>query len=199
MESMLPLILASASPRRQELLARLGQPFEVMVSDSDEDLPQDMAPEQVVAILAERKALAVAKQLTYPARVLGADTVVALGQRRLGKPVDEADAVAMLMALQNGWHRVLTGICLWTPEGIESEVVTTQVHMMPISEAEIQAYVATGDPMDKAGAYGIQGWAGAYIDRIEGCYYNVMGLPLAQVRVMLEMEGGNHGAKKCSH
>jgi len=190
MQKSYPLILASGSPRRQELLARLDQPFTVCVADCDETLPEGIAPDQAVRILAQRKAEAGAALQIAPCRVLGADTVVAFEGKILGKPQDAEAAVAMLTALQDHWNTVYTGVCLWTPDGVETIVDETRVHMMPISEAAIRAYAQSGDPLDKAGSYGIQGWAGAYIDRIEGCYYNAMGLPLARVRALLQAEGG---------
>lgn len=184
---MTPLILASASPRRKELLARLGWPFTVQVSEADESLPRGMDPAAAVERLAARKAQAVARCLAGQAILLAADTVVSLQGEILGKPRDEEEAREMLRRLSGTWHEVFTGVCILATGGDEQVFHDrSRVHFTPMDEAAVARYVATGEPMDKAGAYGIQGWAGAYIDRVEGCFFNVMGLPLAKVRQALE-------------
>ena len=178
------LILASASPRRQELLTKMGLKFRVQPADVDERC--EGAPEVRVAILAERKARGV---MEAGARgvIVASDTLVALDGRALGKPKDAADAVAMLKALSGRAHDVFTGVCLLDADTGRSETIVerTGIHFLPMSDAEIAAYVATGEPLDKAGAYGIQGRGGMFIDRIEGSYSNVVGLPMALVRSML--------------
>ncbi|HML49164.1 MAG TPA: Maf family protein [Clostridia bacterium] len=181
------LILASRSPRRAELLARMGLQFVIDAAD----VPEDDAigtPEEQVCMLARRKAEAVAHR--HPnAWVLGADTLVYC-DRVLGKPSGTEEAVAMLSHLSNRWHSVHSGICLMDTNTGRTSLrhVMTRVHFLPLSGADILDYVADGESLDKAGAYGVQGRAGMFIDRIEGCHNNVMGLPIAQLRLlMLEM------------
>jgi len=178
------LVLASASPRRQELLRIAGIAFEVQPAHIPEDpLPGEDAKD-CAERLAREKALAVARQRPKDA-VLGADTVVVIDDQILGKPVDAADAARMLRLLAEREHQVITGVCLvlGDRESVGSE--TTSVTMTRISEDEIADYVATGEPMDKAGAYAIQGIASRWIPRIEGDYSNVVGLPIALVYRML--------------
>lgn len=175
------LVLASASPRRSELLARMGFTFAVDAPNVDEHV--DGGARDVVRLLAQRKADAVAARLPE-ATVLAADTVVDCGGV-LGKPVDEADAARMLRLLSGRWHEVHTGVCV-IRDGLHFEgVETTRVHFTAMSDHDISRYIATGDPFDKAGAYAIQGMTGMFIDRIEGCPHNVMGLPLALTRKLL--------------
>lgn len=181
------LILASRSPRRAELLARMGLSFLIDAADTPED---DAAgtPEEQVRMLARRKAEAVAHRHPH-AWILGADTLVYC-DRVLGKPAGEEEAAAMLRHLSNRWHSVHSGICLLDTQTGKAAVrhVMTRVRFMPLSEADIRDYVADGESLDKAGAYGVQGKAGMFIERIEGCHNNVMGLPIAQLRLlMLEM------------
>ncbi|PYX33871.1 MAG: septum formation inhibitor Maf [Acidobacteria bacterium] len=178
------LVLASASPRRQELLRYAGIPFEVQAAEiSEEVLPEEFA-KNCAERLAREKALAVARQRPNDA-VLGADTVVAVDGQILGKPADRADAARMLRMLSGREHQVITGVALivggqWF---VSSEI--TRVTFSDITEKEIIDYVATGEPMDKAGAYAIQGIASRWIPRIEGDYSNVVGLPVALVYRML--------------
>jgi septum formation protein len=179
------LVLASASPRRQELLRNAGIAFEVQPAHIAEDpLPGEAAKDCAVR-LAREKALAVAK-LRHTDVVLGADTVVVINSQILGKPADAADAARMLRMLSGRTHQVITGVCLVA--GGQSSVAseTTSVMMSEISEEEIKDYIATGEPMDKAGAYAIQGIASRWIPRIEGDYSNVVGLPVALVWPMLQ-------------
>src|SRR6266478_1868829 len=179
------LVLASASPRRQELLRNAGIPFTLSPTDIPE-LPQPgESGRDCAQRLARKKARAVFQQ--RPADfVLGADTVVAVGDEILGKPRDEADAARMLRLLSGRTHQVTTGVCLMGPElrtgfqDIRSE--TTLVTMAKLSDEDIRSYIATGEPLDKAGAYGIQGMASRWIPRIEGDYFNVVGLPVALVQ-----------------
>jgi len=193
------LVLASASPRRQELLRNAGLAFTVHSADVSE-VPQSG---ESGAACAER--LARAKALTVSQRrpndlVLGADTVVVVGSEILGKPRDEADAVRMLGLLSGRTHQVTTGVCLTGAENrklttgfqdVRSE--TTRVTMTAISDKEIRSYVATGEPLDKAGAYAIQGIASRWIPKIEGDYFNVVGLPLSLVYQMLLDHGWTEG------
>ena len=178
-----PLILASSSPRRRELLSQAGIPYEVDAPEVDErcDLPAD----QAVAELSRRKALAASR--VHPGRyILASDTLVALDGRALGKPVDAEDAKRMLRLLSGRTHQVYTGVTVITPSGeVLTDVDASAVTFDPMTEEEIAAYVSTGEPLDKAGAYGIQGRASLYISRIDGCYFGVMGLPLYLVRRLL--------------
>jgi septum formation protein len=175
------LILASQSPRRADLLRTAGIPFTVTVADVDEREQPNEAPQAYVARLAREKAGRVAAD--HPnAFVLGADTTVVVDGAILGKPCDAADAARMLRLLAGRRHEVLTGLCLRGPGGFDrSDVITTVVEFAPLNEAEIACYVATGEPMDKAGAYAVQGRASRFITRIEGSYPNVVGLPVERV------------------
>ncbi len=182
------LVLASASPRRQELLRNAGIPFEVRPTQIAEDpLPGEGAKE-CAERLAREKALAIAQQRPEDF-VLAADTVVVVDGQILGKPVDGNDAVRMLRVLSGREHRVITGVCLVASGQWSVASETTGVTMSEISENEIADYVATGEPMDKAGAYAIQGIASRWIPRIDGDYSNVMGLPVALVWRMLRRAG----------
>ena len=197
------LILASASPRRQELLRHAGIAFVVHAADVDERVLDGELPEACAMRLARAKALAVAvamSGLRPEDWVLGADTIVVAEvggvaesgvEEILGKPRDTADAARMLRLLAGRTHRVVTGVCLIRPGGAAIELLaeTTQVTMTAIREAEIAAYVASGEPMDKAGAYAIQGRASRWVVRLEGCYFNVVGLPVARVVEMLGRAG----------
>ncbi len=187
------IILGSASPRRRELLAQIGADFEVRVSNKEE-IYHSNVPEEIVKELALMKAENVAEELAEenPAGavkstvVIGADTIVVLDGKILGKPADEADAVRMLSSLQGRRHDVYTGVAVLDyDENGEKRVynypVGTAVYVNEMTEEEIRAYVETKDPLDKAGAYGIQGRFAAHIDRIEGDYYNVVGLPVSRV------------------
>jgi septum formation protein len=186
------LILASASPRRRELLTQAGYVFEVRPAHVNEDLQPGEDAIAYVVRLAREKALAVLAQMSSegPAPpqvvVLGADTTVTLDNHILAKPEDAADAARMLRMLSGRTHRVITGVAIATAKGVEVAAEVTGVQFRTMSEEEIAAYVASGEPMDKAGAYGIQGLAAKWIPRVEGCYFNVVGLPLALVATMLE-------------
>jgi len=183
------LILASASPRRRELLAQAGYCFEVQASA----VPESRRPEEDAIRFATRLAREKAEAVYarhQPAIVLGADTVVVCDGEVMGKPADPADAERMLLLLAGRTHQVVTGVAVvWgssSPPAIEVAAELTQVTMRTLSPEEVSRYVATGEPMDKAGAYAIQGYAGRWIPRISGCYFNVVGLPLALVAAMLE-------------
>lgn len=178
------IILASASPRRKELLTQIGIPFDVRVSHVEEKV-KDTHPEAVVESLAEQKAEAVFKETDKEALVIGADTIVVLDGRILGKPKSEEEAVEMLSALAGRSHEVYTGVCfLYRQNGEEKRRVfheETKVTFYPMKKQEIEDYVSTKDCMDKAGSYGIQGSAAAFIKGICGDYNNVVGLPVARV------------------
>lgn len=185
------LILASGSPRRKELLARTGRSFRVIVSAADEIAAADMEPASVAMQNARVKALAVAANAPDSATVIGADTIVVLDGRIFGKPGDEDDAQRMLRELAGRTHQVITGVCLVRGGQCETFAETTNVCFRKLSASEIDAYIATGEPLDKAGAYGIQGAAGAFVDHIEGDYDNVVGLPVARLERALDLERGN--------
>lgn len=181
------LVLASGSPRRRDLLAATGMHFEIVPADVDETLLPGESAEDLTARLAVAKARAVRDALEPgPLLVIGADTVVVLDDEILGKPVDADDAARMLRRLSGRTHRVLTGVAVvageWSPR---IDVTTTRVTFRPLTDDEIGEYVATGEPLDKAGAYGIQGAGGALVESIDGPYDNVVGLPVASVRRLL--------------
>jgi len=183
-------ILASASPRRRELLAQLGLSFIVVPSELQEINQSGMRPHVHATYYAEAKAKEVADR--YPNNwVLGADTIVILGQEILGKPVDFSEASSMLSRLGGRSHCVITGICLVNAslEVVESEWVETKVFMKSLTFEDIEGYIRTGEPMDKAGAYGIQGIGGCLVQRIEGSYSNVVGLPLCETLELLRRHG----------
>lgn len=183
----MPLILASSSPRRQELLRNAGFEFEVRPSSIREEPHPDETPETFVRRMAVEKALEVAARSPAGSLVLGADTVVLVDAEILGKPANPEEAARMLRRLSGRSHRVLTGVCLVkAPDAIEARGESdTCVWFRPLEEIEIRDYVASGEPLDKAGAYGIQGRASRFVTRIEGCYFNVVGLPVALVDEML--------------
>ncbi len=184
---MKPLILASASPRRRELLGKMGLDFDVITADVDETMDPQKAPQEEVARLSRRKAEAVA---AHPSQILvAADTIVVCDETILGKPRDEADAVAMLTLLSGKTHQVMTGVTVRQGTRVETAVEITDIHFRTLSQQEILAYVATGEPMDKAGAYGIQGLAGLFVTGIHGDYYNVVGLPVCRLAGMLRTFG----------
>jgi septum formation protein len=183
------LVLASSSPRRRELLTQAGFTFTIAPAAIDETLRPGESPVAYVTRLAREKAEAVwaSHRKDDAMTVLGADTtVVAPNAEILGKPVDEADAARMLRLLSGATHQVITGVALISSAAAEVAAEITYVTMLTISDSEIAAYVKSGEPMDKAGAYGIQGYAARWIPRVHGCYFNVMGLPLALVSSMIE-------------
>jgi len=185
MEQHFRLILASGSPRRHELLGRMGYAFESCAPDVDERV--EGPADEVVRTLAERKARMAAEGY-LSGIVIASDTLVSLGGRALGKPVDEEDAFSMLRALSGKEHDVFTGVCLLDAATgrASAEVVRTGVRFRELSDAEILGYIESGEPMDKAGAYGIQGGAGAFVEGIDGPYENVMGFPVDDVERMLK-------------
>lgn len=183
------LILASGSPRRRELLERMGLQFEVRAADADETLVPGLTAQEQVVRLSKLKAQAVAPLFDQETVIVAADTVVVLDGVILGKPKDPGDAKKMLTAFSGRCHHVLTGMTVLGPAGLESHCEETEVYFRPLSEAEIDAYIATGEPMDKAGAYGIQGYAALFVEKLVGDYYNVMGLPVCALGQMLRRAG----------
>jgi septum formation protein len=189
------LVLASASPRRRELLAQAGFSFEVHPAHIPEDPLPAEDPIAYVVRLAREKAESIFAQLSAAQRssdgavalqVLGADTTVTLDNHILGKPEDAADAARMLRMLSGRTHRVITGVAVITSNTTEVAAEVTGVQFLTLSDEEIAEYIATGEPMDKAGAYAIQGRAARWIPRVQGCYFNVVGLPIALVSTILE-------------
>lgn len=181
-----PLILASSSPRRRELVGYMGISFEVITADAEETAQG--APEALVTENARRKAEAVARR--HPERVvLGADTIVYWHGQVLGKPKNEEEAVQMLRGLQGDWHTVYTGVCVIAQGKTSVRYDTSKVLFVPLKDQEILSYVRTGEPMDKAGAYALQGRGGMFVQRIEGSYSNVIGLPMSLTREMLLAAG----------
>ena len=177
------LILASSSPRRAEILSNAGLPFTVLSSAVDETPNPGERPAALVQRLANAKANLVTARAVGPAIVLAADTVVVIDDNILGKPRSTEEARHMLQQLSGRTHSVLTGVALVRlPDGERRQFIeSTLVHFRPITDEELSSYLATEEPYDKAGAYAIQGLAGRYIPRIEGCYFNVVGLPLSRV------------------
>lgn len=173
------VVLASGSPRRQELLRRIGiTDFDIVVPDADETYPMGLTPQETVAYIARSKAEA-AKALTKPDDVvITADTMVFLGTERLGKPRDEADALRMLTELAGNRHTVCTSVTVRQDEKLNCFTVSTDVYFRPASEKELRSYIASGEPMDKAGGYGVQGLGSLLVERIDGDFFNVMGLPV---------------------
>ncbi len=192
------LILASASPRRRELLGQIGAEFEVEVSHAPEVIDTSLSPEEMVQQLALQKASAVAANHT-DGLVLGSDTIVVNDGMILGKPASAEEATAMLRSLSGKWHQVMTAVALVDASGKKEPwkaVEITGVKFRHLTDADIAAYLATGESMDKAGAYGIQGFGALLVEKIEGCYFNVVGLPLQRVAVGLQNWGINLYAYK---
>jgi septum formation protein len=185
-----PLVLASGSPRRRDLLGRLGVPFQVAISDVSETADPALTPQEQAVALARRKARAVAHRLNS-GLVLGADTIVVLDGDLLGKPRDDSDAARMLRALSGHEHRVITGIALIDASSGEehSSSVSTLVRFRALSDEEIAAYVTSGEPCDKAGAYAIQGLGADMVAGFAGCFTNVVGLPLCETARVLKETG----------
>lgn len=188
-------ILASNSPRRRELLSMLGIDFEIIVSNCSEDIDGALSPGDTVKELAARKTLASAKKYGGDdCIILGADTVVAIDGKILGKPHSEDEAREMLETLSGREHSVFTGIALLGrfagKERVVSDTVETKVRFGNMSEAEIEYYIKSGEPMDKAGSYGIQGIGGFFVEKIDGDYYNVVGLPIFRMKELMSREFG---------
>lgn len=182
------IILASQSPRRRELLGQMGlKGFKITSPDVDEDMGENLHPSLVVEELSLRKARAVAAHAHEDDLIIAADTVVALEGTVLGKPADEGDAFTMLSALSGNRHYVYTGVTVLQGDKAVTQHEVTTVSFRDVEPQEIENYIATGEPMDKAGAYGIQGLGALLIDRIDGDYFNVMGLPIFRLgRILTE-------------
>lgn len=182
------IILASASPRRKELLTLAGIDFTVKAADTDETLPSDISPAEAVLTLSKRKAHAAA-ELEKNAVIIGADTVVAVDGKILGKPRNADEAFGMLSSLSGRSHSVFTGVCITDGEKEISFFEKTEVTFFELTEEEIRAYIATGDCFDKAGAYGIQSKGYTLVKKIDGDYFNVVGLPIAEtVRKLKQLD-----------
>ena len=183
------LILASKSPRRDEILDLAGYAHEVMVSDADESLEDGISAADAVREISRRKADAVVSETDGDRVIVAADTVVENDGEIYGKPKDEDDARRMLRKMSGGHHLVHTGITVTDGVKTVSETVTTEVFMRDITQSEIDGYIASGAPFDKAGAYGIQGAAGAFVEKLIGDYFNVMGLPVCRLSEILSEFG----------
>lgn len=192
------VILGSASPRRRELLGQIGIEFEIKTSDAKEcytsTIPEEIVKE-LALVKAENVALEVGDEKLKDLIIIGADTIVALDHDILGKPVDEQDAFDMISRLQGRDHQVFTGTALLVfdengKKSVVNHAVETKVYVNKMEEKEIRRYIESKEPMDKAGSYGIQGAFAAYIDRIEGDYYNVVGLPVSYIYQQLKKWGG---------
>ena len=179
------IVLASASPRRRELLGIFGLPFDCVPAVGEEKTEGYPSCEALTEGLARQKALEVAAKVGGEAVVIGSDTLVELDGVKLGKPRDGEDAFRMLRSLSGRTHRVCTGLCCVRGDKVLSGVEITEVVVRPLTDEEIRAYIATGEPMDKAGAYGIQGRASLFVEGIRGDYFTVMGLPLCRLGAML--------------
>ena len=184
----LPLILASASPRRSELLKNMGVSFSVLATDTDESSLDGETPLDFVCRLAQDKARAARIKLdSEDAAILAADTIVVQGDAVFGKPLSFNDAQRMWQALSNGQHQVVTAVCLAVRDKLEVTHCQTDVHFAAISDTQMQAYWDSGEPIDKAGGYAIQGLASAWVKLINGSYSNVVGLPLREVNQLLKV------------
>ena len=182
------IVLASGSPRRQELLQRIGiRDFTIRVPQVEEWYPDGLTPEEIVCYISREKSQAVPSD--QEEIVITADTMVFLDDKKLGKPADESEALAMLTALQGRHHTVCTGVTVRQGQRVLTRAQSTHVYFRPASEAELRAYIAGGEPMDKAGAYGVQGRAGWFVESIEGDFYNVVGLPLEPLGELLARAG----------
>lgn len=187
---MAKIVLASGSPRRQELLKRMGiTGFDIRVPRTDETYPAGLNPRQTVEYISREKSDAAAALCTPEELLITADTMVFLDDIRLGKPVDEADALRMLTALQGRSHTVCTGVTVRQGSRVLTESESTAVTFRPASESELRGYIRTGEPMDKAGAYGVQGLGALLVEGIQGDFYNVMGLPVLRLSRMLAQFG----------
>lgn len=183
---MAKIVLASGSPRRQELLQRIGiTDFEIRVPETEESYPDGLSPREVVEYLSRKKSDAAVPLCTEEELLITADTMVFLDDARLGKPKDEAEALRMLTALQGRHHTVCTGVTVRQGAHVLTQSCATDVYFRSASEEELRRYIATGEPMDKAGAYGVQGKGSLLVERLDGDYFNVMGLPVLLLSRML--------------
>ncbi len=183
------IILASSSPRRQEILKRIGLSFKTVNPDLDEVIDQEMPPEDIVSHWSRKKAEAVAAHYGSEDIVIAADTIVYFDGNILGKPTDETDAFKTLTMLSGSWHTVYTGITIIRGDDVLTDVESTTVLFRELSSKQIEHYIDTGEPMDKAGSYGIQDLGALFVERIDGDIYNVIGLPLYRLSLMLSHFG----------
>jgi len=183
---MAKIVLASGSPRRQELLHRMGiDEFDIRVPNVEETYPDGLTPPEIVSYISREKAEAARKLCSADEILITADTMVFLDDRRLGKPKDEEDALSMLLSLQGRRHTVCTGVTVRQGDRSLTEAESTEVFFRPATRQELLAYIKTGEPMDKAGAYGVQGLGSLLVEKIDGDFYNVMGLPVLRLSRML--------------
>lgn len=188
MSGMANIVLASGSPRRQELLQRIGiTDFTVRVPEADESYDPSMTPEEIVCHISRKKSMAL--NSTPDEIVITADTMVFLDDKRLGKPADEEDALRMLTALQGRHHTVCTGVTVRQGEHMLTRAASTHVYFRSATQQELRAYIRGGEPMDKAGSYGVQGQGALLVERIDGDFFNVMGLPVLLLSRMLQQFG----------
>ena len=181
------IVLASGSPRRQELLCRMGiADFDVRVPEVEEAYPEGLSPEEIVCYISREKSDAAALLCSQEEIIITADTMVFLDDKRLGKPRDEAQALEMLTALAGRKHTVCTGVTVRRGAQIRTAAQHTDVYFRPAAEKELRAYIRTGEPMDKAGAYGVQGKGALLVQRIDGDFFNVMGLPVLLLAQLLK-------------
>ncbi len=178
-------ILASKSPRRRELLALMGIDFEIITADIDETIKSGASPFDEVARLSLEKALAVCDRVSADDIIISADTVVVFGDKIMGKPTDKADARDMLKMLSGNTHKVMSGVTVKRGDKIITKTVVTEVTFRKLDDSEIDRYIQTNEPMDKAGAYGIQGAAAVFVSSIQGDYFNIVGLPVCTLHLML--------------
>ena len=183
------IILASASPRREQLLKQIGLVFRIIPSEAAEDKIEATLPEQYVQKCALAKAVMIRQQVNPGDIVIGADTVVVLDGVIYGKPRDTADAKRMLANLAGRTHSVWSGLAVLSSSGQITRAVETRVTLTPLSSLQIERYIASGEPMDKAGAYAVQGLGATFVERVDGCYYNVVGLPLQTLAQILATLG----------
>lgn len=183
------IILASGSPRRRELLAKMGVDFSVRTAPTDETMDPAAAPAEEVARVSRLKAHAVRPLCQQDDLIIAADTIVVCDRLVMGKPHSQEEAFSMLRRLSGRDHQVMTGLTVMQGDSCETVTVTTDLHFRALSDEEIRAYIATGEPMDKAGAYAVQGLAAMFVERLEGDYYNVMGLPVCTLATMLRQRG----------
>lgn len=186
------LILASTSPRRKELATAMGLDFEIIPSDYEEDMSLDISPEELVKTFSYGKAKSVADKL-HEGIVIGVDTIACIKNKKLGKPKNKEEAFRMLKNLSNNYHEVYSGVCLIDAKTkkIIQDFEVTKVKFKKLEDNEIKSYIETGDPMDKAGSYGVQGLASIFVERIDGCFFNVMGLPIQNLYNNLKKIGVN--------
>lgn len=185
------IILASGSPRRKELLKSMGLDFKVIVSEVEENIENEPFSTELIQNLAEEKASDVASKINFPAIIIGSDTVVVINNKILGKPKDKEDAFIMLKMLSGNTHQVISAIAVIDKETgkVLKDSVVSDVTFKQLSDEEINSYIATGEPMDKAGAYAIQGFAGMFVKSINGCYSNIVGISVFKLAEMLKEIG----------